>query len=82
MELKDTIDGMLSKDYKERYIAEYRQLDIRITKLDAILEKEDKKKLEFKLNTPIEMLLDQYYAMLKYRRILRARAKYEGINLD
>lgn len=82
MELKDTIDGMLSDDYKERYIAEYRQLDIRINKLNAILEQEHKKKLDFKLNTPIEMLLDQRYAMLKYRQILRARAKYEGINLD
>lgn len=82
MELKGTIDGMLSEDYKERYIAEYRQLDIRINKLNAILEQEHKKKLDFKLNTPIEMLLDQRYAMLKYRQILRARAKYEGINLD
>ena len=82
MELKDTIDGMLSDDYIERFITEYRQLDIRINKLNAILEQEHKKKLDFKLNTPIEMLLDQRYAMLKYMQILRARAKYEGINLD
>lgn len=29
MELKDTINGMLSNDYKERFVAEYQQTEIR-----------------------------------------------------
>lgn len=39
MELKDTIERMLSDDYKERLIAEYQQLGIRIEKLrEAIFQ--------------------------------------------
>lgn len=39
MELKDTVERMLSDDYKERLIAEYQQLEIRIEKLkDAIFQ--------------------------------------------
>ena len=39
MELKDTIDSMISEDYKERLKAEYNQVNIRIIKLsEAILE--------------------------------------------
>lgn len=33
MELKDTINGMLSNDYKERFVAEYQQTEIRYKKL-------------------------------------------------
>ena len=35
MELKDTIEMMNSADYKERFIAEYRQTKIRYEKLKA-----------------------------------------------
>ena len=43
MELKDTIDGMLSKDYKERFEEEYNQLTIRLTNLyDFLSQKGDK----------------------------------------
>lgn len=39
MELKDTVERMLSEDYKERLIAEYQQLEIRIEKLkEAIFQ--------------------------------------------
>ena len=34
-ELKDTVDGMLSTDYKERFVAEYQQTKIRYEKLKA-----------------------------------------------
>jgi len=39
IELKDTVNAMLSKDYKERFIGEYYQNKIRLTKLQAILNK-------------------------------------------
>ena len=34
-ELKDTVDLMLSEDFKDRLVAEWLQLTIRIEKLDA-----------------------------------------------
>ena len=39
MELKDTIDLMQSKDYKERFKAEYYQLKIRREKLMDFLDR-------------------------------------------
>ena len=41
MELKDTIIGMTSPDYKERFKAEYQQVKIRYTKLKALRNKWD-----------------------------------------
>lgn len=39
MELKDTIDLMLSEDYKDRFKAEYYQTKIRYDKLHKMLVK-------------------------------------------
>ena len=39
MELKDTVELMISSDYDNRFRAEYHQLDIRIDKLQTMLEK-------------------------------------------
>lgn len=36
--LKDTVDIMCSTDYKERFIAEYKQLEIRILGLERMLD--------------------------------------------
>lgn len=41
MELADTAEMMMSKDYKERFRAEYCQVVIRYQKLKAMLEKWD-----------------------------------------
>lgn len=38
-ELKETVELMLSNDYKERFKAEYYQLKIRIDRLDNMLSK-------------------------------------------
>lgn len=81
MELKDTIEGMLSDDYKERFKAEYKQTKIRYYKLIEILIKADENTLEFKL-TNKDLLIEQYKAMYKYIAILEQRAIAEGINLD
>ena len=39
MELQDTIELMKSSDFKDRFKAEYYQLDIRIKKLSDMLDK-------------------------------------------
>ena len=39
LELKDTIAGMTSEDYKERFIAEYTQCCIRANKLKKFIGK-------------------------------------------
>lgn len=81
MELKDTIEGMLSDDYKERFKAEYKQTKIRYYKLSEILIKANENTLEFKL-TNKDLLIEQYEVMHKYIAILEQRAIAEGINLD
>ena len=50
--LSDTATGMVSTDYKERFIAEYEQLVIRYNKLKAMLKKWDAGQLEFIPNCP------------------------------
>jgi len=81
-ELKDTIDGMLSKDYKERFIAEYRQLVIRLDKLENVISKAKNNSLEFKLSCPRIVLETQAIYMRNYADILRMRARQEGISLE
>lgn len=81
-ELKDTIDGMLSKDYKERFIAEYKQLVIRLDKLENVISKAKNNSLEFKLSCPRIVLETQAIYMQNYADILRMRARQEGIDID
>lgn len=81
MELKDTINGMISTDYKERLKAEYQQLLIRYNKLNGILTDNENNKLSFRLESPIELLESQRQTMYRYLRLLEMRAMREGINL-
>lgn len=81
-ELKDTIEGMTSEDYKERFRAEYKQLIIRLSKLEDIIAKQKTNKLEFELRCPLHILRLQAHCMESYVEILRTRAQYEGIDLD
>lgn len=46
-ELKETAVLMCSNDYKERFAAEYYQLETRYIKLMAMVEAWDKKELSF-----------------------------------
>ena len=82
--LEDTIELMKSDDYKERFVAEYRQLQIRYNKLSKHLDNitnciEDK---EFSVTAPIEIYYDQLNYMLGYIKTLEKRAKFENINLN
>lgn len=72
MELKDTIDFMLSDDYKDRLKAEYLQLQIRVNKIMKSLKNNDKsKKLRQMQLTP----------MLQYKTILAMRLEEAGIEI-
>lgn len=82
MELKDTVDLMLSGNYMERFQAEYHQLNNRIAGLEKILEKYRKGTLEFTLNCPYEVLRNQLVFMKLYRDRLEERAKIENIDLS
>lgn len=80
--LIDTALLMKSDDYKERFIAEYKQLSIRYNGLTAMIEKWDKNELAFKPTCPRSTYGMQVKAMEEYLAILEARAVMEGINLQ
>lgn len=81
MELKDTVELMLSKDYKERFTAEIQQLQIRMDKLAIMLKKHDEGTLEFEPTCPISVLEAQLKTMHAYYNLLFARAELEKIEL-
>ena len=82
MELKDTIEMMVSDDYKERFRAEYYQLVIRYNKLKAMIEKWDNGTLEFKPTCPRSTYNLQIKAMTDYIAVLEARAVMENVYLE
>lgn len=79
IDLKDTAELMLSTDYKDRFVAEYRQLSIRCEKLKAMLEKWDKGELNFTPACPRSLYDLQVRAMEEYMTALQARAAIENI---
>lgn len=79
--LKDTVELMNSEDYKERFIAEYKQLIIRYKGLRNMLDKWDRGELNFKPTCPRSTYNMQIRAMEDYMTILEARAVMEGIVL-
>lgn len=79
--LEDTIDNMLSGDYKERFIGEYHQLSIRLETLRNLLKKYKNNELPFDPTSHYYLLEMQAKAMEEYRRILLIRAKNEDIDL-
>lgn len=81
MELKETVEMMLSKDYKERFKAEYYQLKIRYDKLLNIFVKYNSGQLDFMPTCPQSTYSLQLKSMQEYMAILEARAKMEGIEL-
>lgn len=80
-EFDDTVAGMLSADYRERFKAEYRQTKIRYEKLHKMLVKADAGTLEFNLTCPLELLKDQKMHMGRYLYCLEVRAQIECIEL-
>ena len=74
MELKDTIEMMVSVDYKERFKAEYLQLKIRMTGLSNMLKKYKAGTLTFKPSCSYDLLNGQLKSMEMYAKYLEERA--------
>lgn len=69
-----------SPDYKERFIAEFNELRICMSKLKDLLNRWDAGKLDFTPSCPKELLEKQYGTMHDYYEVLKIRAHIEGIN--
>jgi hypothetical protein len=80
-QLDETIEGMLSADYKERFKAEYLQAVIRRDKLEAMLVMYADGTLPFEPNSSIALLKAQANVLGAYVNILRLRAEQEQIEL-
>ena len=81
MELKETIEMMTSADYKERFKAEYYQLEKRVINLTIMLNNYWEGSLQFKPNCSYDLLHEQLVYMKNYKRILEEIAKIENIEL-
>lgn len=80
-ELAATAEGMVSPDYKERFIAEFVQVKNRYHGLKTMIDKWDEGSLTFTPTCPRETYNFQLRAMKDYMDILIVRAKIEGIEL-
>lgn len=81
MELKDTVPGMLSPDYKERFTAEYQQLCIRAQKLEIFIDNYRNDRLSFKPTCDLELLEQQLDIMKAYMAVLEERARIENVDV-
>lgn len=85
MELKETVELMNSKDYKERFIAEYHQVKIRYEKLKNFCNKIEVEtmlgKEVTKHDCPLELLREQQKYMGLYLSVLEKRALIENVEL-
>lgn len=76
MDLKDTVKLMTSGDYKERFKAEYYQLEERIKRLKVVINQDN-----FKPTCPLPLLESQLQHMEDYLQVLKLRAECEGVDL-
>lgn len=83
--LEETVDMMLSDDYKERLKAEYFQLTYRIEKLSKMLFDWERGEIELNPNCDNgkyeDLLRWQLSSMTDCERFIRWRAQAEGIDL-
>ena len=77
-----TAKGMNSKNFKDRFKAEYKQLVIRTQGLSNMLDKMKNGILEFTPKCSYEILNRQLEYMKDYKGVLEERASIEGINLE
>lgn len=80
--LEETAALMNSADYKERFAAEYYQLETRYLKLKVMTEKWDNGVLDFVPTCPRAIYDRQLSSMLLYLFILTERAELEQVKLD
>lgn len=72
---------MCSKDYKERFLAEYVQLAVRLRKLESMLSKWHYHELNFNPTCDDIILTSQVHFMKEYMIALETRAAMEDIKL-
>lgn len=77
--LVETVERMLSNDYKEHFTAEYDQLAYRYNRLKEMVD--NWKTLDFTPSCPKELLEEQLSAMENYIVCLEKRASIEDIFL-
>lgn len=81
MDLKNTVNGMCSEDWKERFVAEYQQLCERIYRLHKMIVLWENHRLNYTPQSPIYVLQEQLQHMERYRDKLEYRAICEDIDL-
>lgn len=81
MQLIDTVELMLSDDYKERFKGEYYQVKERYERLRKMVVRYQAGNLDFEPKCDLELLKSQLSAMRDYIYILEVRAQIEGIEL-
>ena len=84
MKLDETVNLICINDlddFKDRFISEYIQLVIRLSKLDAVLNNTSDTRFEVD-DTTRALMLKQRDAMESYKRCLEKRADILGIDLD
>ena len=70
-----------SEDYRDRFVAEYKQLVIRYKGLMNMLDKWDRGELNFEPTCPRSTYNMQIKAMTDYIAVLEARAVMEEVTL-
>lgn len=81
MKLSETAEMMVSENYKERFKAEYYQLENRLNGLRAMTEKWNKGELNFTPTCERDIYNDQIICMSGYLSVLKVRAEIEKIEL-
>lgn len=81
MKLVETVNLMCSRDFKYRFIAEYAQLVIRLSKLNDVLNNTSDVSHEVD-DTTRALMLKQCDAMESYKMCLEKRADILGIDLN
>lgn len=82
MDLRNTVEMMLSSDYKERFRAEYYQNKIRYEKLHRMTIQYEAGTLNFTPSCSLVLLREQKAAMGSYLHALEVRAEIENIDLS
>ena len=78
MEMKETVDLMLSEDRGDRLKAEYWQTKVRLEKLDNYIKLAEAGK-EIEAEDSLEVLMAQGTAMHEYLYFLEMRMKMSGL---
>lgn len=81
MELKDTVDLMLSDKFEDRLKAEYLQAKIRFEKLNRYIRTPVIGRDRVPSKEELNYLIMQEHALCAYMRALIIRAEYLGIEL-